>query len=71
VSDIYERMKLSGIELPPCPRLAGSYAPGKSFGSFVFASGQAPARDGVPAFRGKVGTDLGVEEGTQRLVWTP
>jgi enamine deaminase RidA (YjgF/YER057c/UK114 family) len=56
-------MKASGIELPPCPRPAGSYAPGKIFGSLVFASGQTPTRDGVPAYRGRVGTDLGVEEG--------
>jgi len=63
VSDPYERMKTSGIELPPCPRPAGSYAPGKTFGSLVFASGQTPTRDGVPAYRGRVGTDLGVEEG--------
>jgi enamine deaminase RidA (YjgF/YER057c/UK114 family) len=63
VSDPYERIKASGIELPPCPRPAGSYAPGKIFGTIVFASGQTPTRDGVPAYRGRVGTDLGVEEG--------
>ena len=55
-------MKAAGIELPPSPRPAGSYAPGKIFGSLVFASGQTPTRDGVPAYRGRVGTDLGVEE---------
>lgn len=57
----YERMEASGLELPPCPRPAGSYAPGKVFGNLVFASGQTPRRDGV--YRGRVGTDLGVEEG--------
>jgi enamine deaminase RidA (YjgF/YER057c/UK114 family) len=48
--------------LPPSPRPAGSYAPGKIFGRLVFASGQTPTRDGVPAYRGRVGTDLAVEE---------
>ncbi len=62
MSDPYERMKASGVELPPSPRLAGSYAPGKIFGSLVFASGQTPTRDGLPAYRGRVGTDLGIEE---------
>jgi enamine deaminase RidA (YjgF/YER057c/UK114 family) len=62
VSDPYERMKASGVQLPPSPRPAGSYAPGKIFGNLVFASGQTPTRDGVPAYRGRVGTDLGVEE---------
>ena len=63
MSDPYGRMKASGIELPPCPRPAGSYAPGKIFGSLVFASGQTPTRDGVSAHWGKVGTGVGVEEG--------
>ncbi len=63
MSDPYERIKASGIEVPPCPRPAGSYAPGKVFGSLVFASGQTPTRDGAPVYRGRVGTDLGVEEG--------
>ena len=62
MSDPYERMKDSGVELPSSPRPAGSYAPGKIFDSLVFASGQTPTRDGDPAYRGRVGTDLGVEE---------
>ena len=62
MSDPYERMKASGVELPPSPRPAGSYAPGKVFGSLVFVSGQTPTRDGAPAHRGRVGTDLGIEE---------
>jgi enamine deaminase RidA (YjgF/YER057c/UK114 family) len=62
VSDPYKRMKASGIDLPSSPRPAGSYAPGKIFGSLVFASGQTPTRDGVPVYRGRVGTDLGVDE---------
>jgi len=62
VSDPYERTKVSRIELPPSPRPAGSYAPGQIFGSLVFASGHTPTRDGVPAYRGRVGTDLGIDE---------
>ena len=63
MSDPYERMKASGVELPPSPRPAGSYALGKIFGNLVFASGQTPTRDGVPAYRGRVGTELTVEDG--------
>ena len=62
MSDPYEWMKASGVELPSSPRPAGSYAPGKVFGSLVFVSGQTPTRDGVPAHRGRVGTNLGIEE---------
>lgn len=63
MSDVYKRIKEAGIELPPCPRPVGSYAPGKVFGSLVFASGQTPTREGVPVYRGRVGTDLSIEEG--------
>ena len=62
MSGPYERMKASAIELPPSPRPAGSYAPGKIFGNLVLASGQTPTRDGTPAYRGRVGPDLSVEE---------
>jgi enamine deaminase RidA (YjgF/YER057c/UK114 family) len=63
VSNPYERIKVSGVELPPCPRPAGSYAPGKIFGSLVFASGQTPTRNSVPACRDRLRTDFAVEEG--------
>lgn len=63
MSDVYERIKQTGMELPPCPRPVGSYAPGKVFGTLVFASGQTPTREGVPVYRGRVGVDIGVEEG--------
>lgn len=63
MSDVYERIKEAGMELPPCPHPVGSYAPGKVFGTLVFVSGQTPTREGVPVYRGRVGTDLSVEEG--------
>lgn len=63
MNDVYERMEQASIELPQCARPVGSYAPGKTFGTLVFASGQTPTRDGVPAYRGRVGTDLTVEDG--------
>lgn len=63
MSDIYERMEGIGLELPSCPRPVGSYASGKVFGTLVFASGQTPTREGVLVYRGRVGTDLGVEKG--------
>jgi enamine deaminase RidA (YjgF/YER057c/UK114 family) len=63
MSDPYERIKASGLELPPCPRPAGSYASGKVLGSLMLASGHTPTRDGVPAFGGGVGTGLDLEEG--------
>jgi hypothetical protein len=49
VSDVYERVKASGIELPSCLGPAGSHVPGKVFGSFVFASGQTLRANGYVA----------------------
>ncbi len=61
--DIYDRIKETGMELPPCPRPVGSYAPGKIFGTLVFASGQTPTREGVLVHAGRLGRNLGLEEG--------
>lgn len=63
MSDIYERVKEAGMELPTCPRPVGSYASGKIFGTLVFASGQTPTHEGVLVYRGRVGIDLSIEEG--------
>lgn len=62
MTDFYDRLRAAGIELPPCPRPVGSYAPGKIHEGLVFASGQTPTRDGVPVYKGRVGRELSVED---------
>ncbi len=62
MSDVYRRMEEAGITLPPCPTPAGSYAPGRVYGTQVFVSGQTPTRDGALVYSGRVGKDLTVEE---------
>jgi enamine deaminase RidA (YjgF/YER057c/UK114 family) len=52
-----------GWELPPAPTPQGAYRPVVQAGRLLFLSGHLPLRDGRPAFVGRVGAELGVEEG--------
>ena len=54
-----------GITLPrPMPPIA-NYVPYVVTGNLVVVSGQVPARDGVIAVTGKVGTTLSIEQGKE------
>ncbi|HXF51529.1 MAG TPA: RidA family protein [Dehalococcoidia bacterium] len=57
-----ERLASLGIELPAPVRPAGTYAPAVQVGALLFVSGQVPVRDGVVAFRGKVGREVTPEQ---------
>lgn len=63
--DVYERLKELGIELPSAPPAGGMYTPVKLFGDHLaYTSGVGPDdANGVPAYTGKLGADLTVEEG--------
>jgi enamine deaminase RidA (YjgF/YER057c/UK114 family) len=56
-----ERLKALGLELPPTPRAAGSYAPVVVEGDRAWVSGQIATRDGAVLNPGLVDRDLGVE----------
>ena len=58
-----ERLKELGIVLPPPNAPVAVYVPGVIAGSFLFTAGQTPRRDGKPAYTGKLGAELSVEEG--------
>ena len=51
------------ITLPACPTPVAAYLPAVQAGNFVFASGQTPIVDGELLYQGKLGRDLGIEEG--------
>jgi enamine deaminase RidA (YjgF/YER057c/UK114 family) len=51
-----------GIELPPVPVALGFYRPAVTAGNFVYVSGQLPLREGRLLFKGKVGSEVSVEE---------
>ncbi len=61
--DHEQRIAELGIEIPQLPPPAFNYIPAVRSGNFVFASGQTPTVAGSLVVRGKLGTDLPVEEG--------
>ncbi len=64
------RLKELGIELPPPPSPAGNYVSGVRTGNILFMSGCGPRKNDGTSMKGKVGSDLSVEEAYQaaRLV---
>lgn len=61
--DVYKRLKEMGITLPKQPNVIGKYVPAKLTGNLAYLSGQGPIVDGKPAFTGKLGKDLAIEQG--------
>lgn len=58
MSQIEERLKQLGHELPPAPEAVGFYVPVLRFGSLVVTSGQLPFIGKDIPFKGKVGADV-------------
>ncbi len=62
MSQIEERLKELGYELPECPTPVAAYVPAALVNGFVYASGQTPYVDGVLKYKGKVGREVSEEE---------
>jgi enamine deaminase RidA (YjgF/YER057c/UK114 family) len=60
-----QRLAEMGLELPPVPPPVASYVPVVVSGSLAFVSGQVPMAEGKLLWSGKLGRDLGIEEGTE------
>ena len=57
-----QRLAALGLTLPPVPQPIGTYVPYRVEGGFVYTSGQGPRRpDGVKV-RGKVPSEMSIEE---------
>jgi enamine deaminase RidA (YjgF/YER057c/UK114 family) len=63
--DAYENLKKLGLSLPAPPPVGGKYLPVKQIGNLIYTSGQGPITDGKPAFTGKAGKDLSLEDAQQ------
>ncbi|MEO5337736.1 MAG: RidA family protein [Magnetospirillum sp. WYHS-4] len=59
------RLKDLGIDLPPAPAPAANYVPFVAVGNLLFVSGQLPMVAGEIRYKGRLGADLGIEEGYQ------
>jgi enamine deaminase RidA (YjgF/YER057c/UK114 family) len=62
--EIEKKLGDLGYELPPPPAPAGNYVPAVRTGNLIFLSGQGPGIIGGGfLFRGKLGSDLTIEQG--------
>lgn len=60
-----QRLAALGLTLPPVPKPIGTYVPYRVEGKMLWTSGQGPRRaDGVPV-RGKVPSEMSVEDAYQ------
>lgn len=60
-----DRLQALGIELPEAAAPVANYVPWVQSGSLVTFSGQLPMKDGCPAFLGRVGDGVSVDEGAE------
>ena len=58
-----ERLREQGIELPPVAQPVASYVPVRTGAGLAFVAGQAPLEDGKPMATGRLGAEVGLEEG--------
>lgn len=63
MSQIDERLKELGIELPEAPKPAAVYIPTQQTGNLVYTSGQDCKADGELLYKGKLGKELTIEQG--------
>jgi enamine deaminase RidA (YjgF/YER057c/UK114 family) len=61
MSQVEARLQELGITLPPVPPRGGNYVPAVQTGNLLYTSGNVP--HGAPAPKGRVGTDLTLEQG--------
>ncbi|MCX2680506.1 RidA family protein [Galbibacter sp. EGI 63066] len=58
-----EKIKKLGLVLPPAPKPAGVYRPVLIVDNFLYVSGQGPVKTDGTLMSGRVGDDIGLEEG--------
>lgn len=59
------KLEQLGIELPPLVAPVANYVPAARSGSLVYTSGQLPMVDGALAAIGKLGAEVGEDEGRE------
>ena len=60
-----ENIKNLGLNIPDLPKALANYVPYKIIGKTIYISGQAPAHNGEIIYKGKVGSDITVEDGIE------
>ncbi len=60
-----ENIKNLGLNIPDLPKALANYVPYKKIGKTIYISGQAPVQNGELIYKGKVGSDISIEEGIE------
>ena len=60
-----ENIKNLGLNIPDLPKALANYVPFKIIGKTIYISGQAPVQYGELIYKGKVGSDISIEEGIE------
>ena len=60
-----ENIKNLGLNIPDLPKALANYVPFKIIGKTIYISGQAPVQNGELIYKGKVGSDISIEEGIE------
>jgi enamine deaminase RidA (YjgF/YER057c/UK114 family) len=58
-----QRLREQGITLPSAPKPLGAYVPAVQVGNLLFLSGTLPLDGGALQFRGRIGSELSIDEG--------
>lgn len=62
---IEEKLTELGFTVPEAPKPLASYISVTKVGNLIFTAGQIPLKDGSLAYAGKVGKDIGLEDGVK------
>jgi len=60
-----ENIKNLGLNIPDLPKALANYVPYKIVDKTMYISGQAPVQNGELIYKGKVGSDIAVEDGIE------
>ena len=60
-----ENIKNLGLNIPELPKALANYVPYKIVGKTMYISGQAPVQNGELIYKGKVGSDITLEDGIE------
>ena len=60
-----ENIKNLGLNIPDLPKALANYVQYKIIGKTIYISGQAPVQNGELIYKGKVGSDISIEEGVE------
>ncbi len=60
-----ENIKNLGLNIPELPKALANYVPYKIVGKTMYISGQAPVQNGELIYKGKIGSDITLEDGIE------